>query len=253
MRPNQTKRLLQAGRSAVGTFCLGGSPLLAEVLGQAGFDFVIVDLQHGENSAGNLVGMLQAVSCTPATPLVRVATDQPTDIQRALDMGAYGLVVPMVNTRAQAEAILESVHYAPRGARSWGPLRGLLYGGGDYFANAHEELLVIAMLETAEAIENASEILSVPGIDGCFIGPNDLSIALGFPSELTEYPQAVEAAMSTVREAASVTGKAPGIYTASPAAAKNRLTQGFRFVCVNNDFGMVHAAAAATIKAIRGS
>jgi 4-hydroxy-2-oxoheptanedioate aldolase len=251
MRVNQTKRLLQAGRSAVGTFCLGASPLLAEVLGHAGFDFVIVDLQHGENSAGNLVGMLQAVSCTPATPLVRVATNQPPDIQRALDMGAYGLVVPMVNTRAQAEAILASVHYAPRGARSWGPLRGLLYGGGDYLANAHEELLVIAMLETAEAIQNAKSILSVPGIDGCFIGPNDLSIALGFPSELAEYPQPVEDAMRAIREAADATHTAPGIYTASPASGKSRLAQGFRFVCVDNDFGMVHASAAATIKALR--
>jgi 4-hydroxy-2-oxoheptanedioate aldolase len=184
---------------------------------------------------------------------VRVATNQPTDIQRALDMGAYGLVVPMVNTRAQAEAILESVHYAPRGARSWGPLRGLLYGGGDYFANAHEELLVIAMLETAEAIQNAKDILSVPGIDGCFIGPNDLSIALGFPSELAEYPQPVEDAMSAIREAAAETQKAPGIYTSNPASARARLAQGFRFVCANNDFGMVYASAAATIKAIRGS
>ncbi len=252
MRPNQTKRLLQAGGSALGTFCLGGSPLLAEVLGHAGFEFVIIDLQHGENSAGNLVGMLHAVSCTPATPLVRVATNQPADIQRALDMGAYGLVVPMVNTREQAEAILQSVRYAPSGARSWGPLRGLLYGGMDYFAKAHEELLVLAMLETAEAVQNASEILGVPGIDGCFIGPNDLSVALGFPSELAEYPPAVEEAMVAIRDAAVATGKAPGIYTPSPAAAKARLAQGFRFVCVQNDFGMVHAAAAAAIKSIRG-
>jgi 4-hydroxy-2-oxoheptanedioate aldolase len=252
MRPNETKRLLQAGRSALGTFCLGGSPLLAEVLGHAGFEFVIIDLQHGENTAGNLVGMLHAVSSTPAMPLVRVATNQPTDIQRALDMGAYGVVVPMVNTRAQAEAILESVRYAPNGARSWGPLRGLLYGGGDYFAKAHEELLVLAMIETDEAVQNAKEIMSVPGIDGCFIGPNDLSVALGFASELAEYPLAVEEAMATIRDAAVATGKAPGIYTPSPAAAKARLAQGFRFVCVQNDFGMVYASAAAAIKSIRG-
>ncbi len=130
MRPNQTKRLLQAGKSALGTFCLGGSPLLAEVLGYAGFEFVIIDLQHGENNVGNLVGMLHAVSSTPATPLVRVATNQPADIQRALDMGAYGLVVPMVNTRAQAEAILQSVHYAPSGPGAGGPFAGCSTAGG---------------------------------------------------------------------------------------------------------------------------
>jgi 4-hydroxy-2-oxoheptanedioate aldolase len=251
MRPNQTKRMLQAGKPALGTFCLGGSPLIAEVVGNAGYDFIIVDLQHGESNAGNLLGMLQAVSCTPATPIVRVATNQPAHIQRALDMGAYGLVVPMVNTRSEAESILESVRYAPHGARSWGPLRGLLYGGGDYFAKAHEELLVIAMLETAEAVQNAKDILGVPGIDGCFIGPNDLSIALGFASELAEYPRPVEDAILAIRDAAVSTGKAAGIYTPSPAAAKTRLAQGFRFVCVQNDFGMVYAAAADAIRMLR--
>ncbi len=252
MRPNQTKRLLRGGKPALGTFCLAGSPLIAEVLGHAGYDFVIVDLQHGESNAGNLMGMLQAVSCTSATPLVRVTANQPAQIQRALDLGAYGIVVPMVNTRAEAEMILQSVHYAPAGARSWGPVRGWLYGGGDYFANSHEELLVMAMMETAEAVQNAKDILSVPGIDGCFIGPNDLSIALGFPSELAEYPRPVEDAILAICDAAVSTGKAPGIYTPSAAAAKMRVAQGFRFVCVQNDFGMVHAAAADAMKILRG-
>ena len=252
MRPNQTKWLLQTGKPALGTFCLCSSPLLAEVLGQAGFEYVIVDLQHGESNAGSLTGMLQAVSCTPATPMVRVTSNQPADIQRALDMGAYGLVVPMVNTRGEAEAILESVHYAPKGVRSWGPLRGLLYGGGDYTEKAQEELLVIAMLETAEAVRNAKDILSVPGIDGCFIGPSDLSIALGFPSGLAEYPQPVEEAIFAIRDAAIATGKAPGIFTPSVAAAKTRLAQGFRFVCVDCDFGMVAASAAAALRTLRG-
>jgi 4-hydroxy-2-oxoheptanedioate aldolase len=171
MRSNDTKRLLGMGKPALGTFCLGGSPLIAETLGRAGYDFVIVDLQHGESHPGNLLGMLQAVSCTPATPIVRVSANQPVDIQRALDLGAYGLVVPMVNSRAEAEAILRSVRYAPTGDRSWGPIRGWLYGGPDYFANAHEELLIVAMLETAEAAQNAKEILSVPGSTHASSGP----------------------------------------------------------------------------------
>ncbi len=251
MRPNQTKRLLDAGKSALGSFSLCSSPLLGEVLGHAGFDFVIVDLQHGESNTGNLVHMLQAVSCTPATPVVRVTSNQPADIQRALDMGAYGVVVPMVNTRAQAEAILASVHYAPRGVRSWGPLRGLLYGGGDYTEKASQELLVIAMLETAEAVRNAKDILAVPGIDGCFIGPSDLSIALGCPSGAPPYAQPVEDAILAIRDAAVAAGKAPGIYTPSTADAKTRLGQGFRFVCVENEFSMVYGAAVAAVKALR--
>ncbi len=251
MRPNETKRLLAAGKPALGTFCLGGSPLIAETLGRAGYDFVIVDLQHGESQPGNLLGMLQAVSCTPATPLVRITANQPVDIQRALDLGAYGLVIPMVNTRAEAEVVLQSVRYAPGGTRSWGPLRGWLYGGPDYFANARDELLIVAMLETAEAVRSAKEILSVPGIDACFIGPNDLSIALGFPSELSVYPRPVEDAILAIRDAAVATGKAAGIYTPSAAAAKDRLAQRFQFVCIQNDFGMVATAAAEALRAVR--
>jgi 4-hydroxy-2-oxoheptanedioate aldolase len=251
MRPNDTKRLLGAGRSALGTFCLGGSPLIAETLGRAGYDFVIVDLQHSASTSCSLLGMLQAISCTAATPIVRVSANQPADIQRALDLGAYGLVVPMVNSRAEAEAILQSVRYAPTGSRSWGPLRGWLYGGPDYFANAHEELLIVAMLESAEAARNAEAILSVPGIDACFIGPNDLGIALGFPPELPEYPRPVEEAILAIRDAAAATGKAAGIYTPSAAAARARLAQGFRFVCIQNDFGMVIAAAVEALGTVR--
>jgi len=251
MRPNDTKRRLQAGQAVLGTFCLSGSPLIAEALGHAGYDFIIVDLQHGESNAGNLLHMLQAVSCSAATPLVRVATNQPVDIQRALDLGTYGLVVPMVNTRTEAETILQSVYYAPHGVRSWGPVRGWLYGGDDYFAKAHEELMVIPMLETAEAVQNANEILSVAGIDGCFIGPNDLSVALGFPSELIDYPRPVEDAILAIRDAALATGKVAGIYTPNSAMARERLAQGFGFVCIQNDFGMIHAAAAEAIRKVR--
>jgi len=251
MRPNETKRLLGAGEPALGTFCLGGSPLIAETLGRVGYDFVIVDLQHGESNPGNLLGMLQAVSCTPATPIVRVSANRPVDIQRALDLGAYGLVIPMVNTKAEAEAILQSVRYAPIGSRSWGPIRGCLYGGPDYFAKVHEELLIVAMLETAEAVQHAREILSIPGIDACFIGPNDLSIALGFPAELSEYPRPVEEAILAIRDAAVATGKVAGIYTPNAAAAKARLAQGFRFVCIQNDFGMIMAAAAEALRTVR--
>ena len=251
MRANDTKRLLRAGKPALGAFCLSGSPLIAELLGRAGYDFVIVDLQHAENNPGNLLGMLQAISCTPATPIVRVPANRPVDIQNALDLGAYGLVVPMVSTRTEAEAILQSVRYAPAGSRSWGPLRGWLYGGPDYFARAHEELLIVAMLESAEAVRNAEAILSVPGIDACFIGPNDLSVALGFPPELPEYPRPVEEAILAIRDAAAATGKAAGIYTPSATAARARLAQGFRFVCVQNDFGMIAAAAAEALRTIR--
>lgn len=251
MRPNQTKRLLGVGRPALGTTCTSGSALIAEALGHSGYDFVIVDLQHSENDLGNLLGMLQAVSCTPATPVVRVPANMPVYIQRALDLGAYGIIVPMVNTRPEAEAIMQSVCYAPLGSRSWGPVRGSLYGGSDYLTKVQEELLTIVMLETVEGVQNAKEILSVSGIDGCYIGTSDLSVSLGFSPDLTEYPRKIEEAILAIRDAAQAAGKAPGIYTTSANAANARIAQGFRFVCVQHDFGMLQATAAETLRAMK--
>lgn len=250
MRPNQIKRLFAAGRPAVGTFCSSASPFIAEALGHAGYDFVIVDLQHGENNLGDLQGMLQALSSTPTTPVVRVPANMAVYIQRALDLGAYGTIVPLVNSRAEAEAVVQSVRYAPEGARSWGPLRGALYAGPDYFAKAAEELLTIVMLETAQAARNAREILSVPGVDGCFVGPNDLSVSLGLSSELTDLPAPVEEAIASILEASMSSGKVAGIQVYTAQAATARIAQGFRFVSVMSDFRMLRIKAAETLTAI---
>ncbi len=248
MRPNATKRRLAQGQHVIGTFCLAGSPLIAEMLGYAGFDFVTVDLQHGETTPDRLQGMLQALSATPATPLVRVAANTPVDIQRALDMGAAGVIVPTVNTRAEAEAVVASVRYAPAGVRSWGPLRGLLYGGKDYFAAAHEELLTVVMIETAEGCRNARDILGVPGVDACFIGPNDLSITLGTPPGVSELPPAVEDAIGAILDAARATGKTAGIQVFTPDAAGPRLAQGFRYLSVMSEIEMALGTAAAALR-----
>ena len=133
--------------------------------------------------------MLQALSSTPATPVVRVPANVPMYIQRVLDLGAYGVIVPLVNTRAEAEAVVASVRYAPKGARSWGPVRGAIYGGADYFSKSSEELLTLVMIESAEGLDNAREILAVDGVDGCFVGPADLNISLGYSPEHPELAQ----------------------------------------------------------------
>jgi len=250
MRPNRTKRLLGQGQPAIGTFCLAASALIAEMLGHSGLDFVMVDLQHGESTPDRLQGMLQALSGTPATPLVRVPSNTVLDIQRALDLGAAGVVVPTVNTREEAEAVVRAVRYAPIGVRSWGPLRGALYLGAEYFAEAHEELLTVLMIESAEGCSNAREILSVPGVDACFIGPNDLSITLGFPPGLAILPPPVEEAIAAILAAAQATGKAAGIQVFDTRAAGPRIEQGFRFVSVMSEFEMVRDGAAEVLRAV---
>ncbi len=172
-------------------------------------------------------------------------------IQRALDLGAYGVVVPLVDTRADAEAVVASVRYAPVGGRSWGPVRGALYGGPDYFSKSADELLVIVMLETAAGLRNAREILGVPGIDGCFIGPNDLSISLGFAPELATWPNEVEAAIADIVAATRETGKVAGIQCFSVESGAARIAQGFRFVSILSDLRMARIAASAALRTVR--
>ena len=246
MRANGTRRRLANGEAALGLFVSSASGLAAEVVGGLGFDWALVDLQHGENNLGNLSQMLQAVSCTAATPFVRVASHDSMVIQRALDLGAYGIVVPLVNSRAEAEAVVRAAKYPPRGERSWGPIRGSLYGGSDYFQQADAETMVVAMLETREAVEGAADILATPGLDGCLVGMNDLSLSYGGGPEGSTgeaLPEALEAALATVLAACRETGKVPGIQLYNAAAAQHRIAQGFRFIGLGTELRLLRGAA----------
>jgi 4-hydroxy-2-oxoheptanedioate aldolase len=255
MRPNLTRRRLAEGQPALGLFVSSASPLTAELAGGLGFDWLLVDLQHGENNLGNLSTMLQAVSLTPATPFVRVAANDPVLIGRSLDLGAYGVVVPLVNTPREAVAAVQSAKYPPHGARSWGPIRGALYGGPDYFEAANEETQVVVMLETEQAIGNAEAILAVPGVAGCLIGPNDLGLSYGEAPEASAagraMSSALEGALARVLAACAATGKAPGIVTYTAAAARRRIEQGFRFISLGTELRTFRAAALGLLETVR--
>ncbi|MFO1310430.1 MAG: aldolase/citrate lyase family protein [Burkholderiales bacterium] len=251
MKTNIAKSKVSQGHVAIGTLCTTASALMAEALGHAGYDFVVVDLQHGENNLGNVQHMLQAVSATPAMPFVRVPANVPVYIQRALDLGAYGIVIPLLDDVQDAEAAVASVRYAPAGARSWGPVRGAMYGGPDYFDFAHEELVVLAMIETAAGLRNARRIMEVSGIDGCFIGPNDLAISIGERPEQRRWPDKVEEAITTILAATSAAGKASGIQCFGEEEARMRIDAGFRYVSVQSDLRMARAAATATLDVLR--
>ena len=201
----------------------------------------------------NVQVMLQAMSSTPAIPIVRVPANLPMYIQRALDLGAYGVIVPQVDTVAAAEAVAASVRYAPKGNRSWGPVRGTVYGGADYFANAADELLVLVMLESKEALGNAAGILAVDGIDGCFTGPADLNITLGHaPDKLPQLGEETEAGVIAIARAAKAAGKIAGVHAFSNDDAKKRIAQGYRFMTVMAETRLVRAGATESLKALRG-
>ena len=238
MRPNAAKQLLLAGEPAIGIFVSANSPLVAEAVGQTGLAWVCVDMQHGEANLGTLSPLLTAISATPAMPYARVPVNDFKEIGRALDLGAYGIIVPLVNTAAEAEAAVRAAKYPPRGNRSYGPIRGALYGGGDYFVGADQETALVVMIETKEGVENAGAILAVDGVDGCYIGPSDLSIAYGVSPNIgtaEHLDPVVEEGIEQVLATARATGKLVGMHLFSAGAANRRLAQGIRMIGLGSE------------------
>jgi len=184
MPANKTKQALRQGKVVVGASMASSSSLMAELLGLQGFDFLVVDLQHSESNINDIQRLVHATMAGGATPIVRVAGNDSILIQRCLDLGAYGVIVPYVNSAEEARAVVRAAKYPPLGQRSWGPVRGAFYGASDYFQRANDELLVVVMLETKRAADDAGQILAIDGIDGCIIGPNDLAVSYGHPSGL---------------------------------------------------------------------
>ena len=252
MRPNTTKRLLKDGKAAIGIMISSISPLAAEAVANIGFDWAMVDLQHGEPNLGDMTRQLQAISTTGTTPFVRVPYNDFLTIGRALDLGAYGIVVPLVNTVAEARAAVHATKYPPLGGRSFGPIRAAIYGGDNYYAESNDELALFVMIETAEGVKNVREILAVEGVDGCYVGPSDLSISYGaIPNGDTGVPLAdpVEEAIETILAACKEAGKPAGFHVANAGAANRRLRQGFRFIGLGSEGSFVSAGARAMLAA----
>ena len=234
MRPNVVRTRLAASKVVVNGWLSIASAYSAEGVGHSGVHAVTVDLQHGMLGFADALSMLQAISATPATPMVRVPALDPAQIMHLLDAGAYGVISPMISTPEQAAELVSACRYPPFGKRSFGPSRGLLYGGADYVAKADETIMVIPMIETAEAVARIDDILSVDGIDMIYVGPNDLAFELdghcGFPRPKSE------AALLDVLNAATRRNIPAGIFCSSGEEARKRAEQGFRLVTPGNDF-----------------
>lgn len=234
MRPNLVQSRIAAKQPVINAWLSIGSSYSAEGVGHSGVHSVTVDLQHGMFGFSEALHMLQAISATPAIPLVRVPALDPAQIMHTLDAGAYGIICPMISTPEQAATLVAACRYPPIGNRSFGPSRGLLYGGADYIANANDAIMAIPMIETAEAVARIDEILEVEGIDMLYIGPNDLAFAIDghvrFPRPESEL------AMAKVLDRAQRSGIPVGIFCADAREARLRLDQGFHLVTPGNDF-----------------
>jgi 4-hydroxy-2-oxoheptanedioate aldolase len=253
MRENQLKHLWQERKAALGGWLTLPSSFSAEIFAHAGFDWLTIDMQHGLIDYQVAVTMLQAISTTDTVPLVRVPWNEPGIIMKALDAGAYGVIVPMVNSRAEADAAVAACRYAPRGIRSYGPIRATYYAGRDYFAHADESVLCIVMIETKEAVEKLDDILSVPGVDAAYIGPADLSVSLGLPPASDHDEPVFADAIERILDACRRHNVVPGAHAGNVATARKRVEQGFLMIEMCDDAGALARTAAADLKAGRGA
>lgn len=243
MRPNSAKRKLQAGESVTCGWLSIPSSYSAEIVSRQGFDCVNVDLQHAMTGFETAVTMLQAIATTDAIPLARVGSRDPEPMMKLLDAGAYGIICPMISTAGEAESFVDACRYPPVGSRSYGPARGLLYGGPDYVTGANDEILTIGMIETRQGVENVDAIAAVAQLDALFIGPNDLCMDFGkAPKAESDDPEVVSA-IARILEAGSRAGKAVGIFCSSADAAVQRRAEGFRFLVPGSDANILMAVA----------
>lgn len=240
MRANHAKRRLAAGEPSVGTWLSLPSPEGAEYVSRLGFDWLVVDTEHSPIDIRTLAQMFMAISGSATAPMVRIPWNTAENFKRVLDAGAWGVVAPMVNSRTEAEQAVAAVRYPPHGNRSVGGGRhalGFDTTAEQYYRHAPDEVLLVVQIEHIQGVEQADDILSVPGVDACFIGPNDLAasmgIGLGVPLE-SENPRLVES-INHVRQCCSRYGVAPGIHCSSAQGVRQRIAEGFLFCAMASE------------------
>jgi 4-hydroxy-2-oxoheptanedioate aldolase len=241
-----------AGERLGGTFLNLGSPVTVEMAGCAGFDWLLLDHEHGPGSDETILHQLQAAAATPAVPIVRIAANEPPRFKRVLDLGAGGVMVPWVNTAAEAQNAVRSLRYPPRGIRGVAKLnRACDFGAtfGDYYAHAHEWLVTMTQIETSEGVKNAAEIAAVDGVDVLFIGPMDLTTSMGIQEQF-DHPD-YRAAVKQVTTAARNAGKATGILVLNPALLPICDEFGISVVALGSDGGHANAGLRSSAAAVK--
>jgi 4-hydroxy-2-oxoheptanedioate aldolase len=243
LRKNRLKAALKAGEATVGSWLSVGHPTIGEAMGLAGFDWLIVDMEHGVLGLESVQSLVQAIQTTPATPIVRVPWNEPVIVKQVLETGAMGLLFPQVNSGAEALSAVRSASFPPRGIRGIGSGRGTGFGAwfDEYLQHAGDELLIAVQIEHERALENVREIVAVEGIDLVFVGANDLSASMGLLGQ-PKHPRVLDAIGLVLREARSA-GIAAGLNAADPDDANRRIAEGFQFVGIGQDMMLLSTAS----------
>jgi 4-hydroxy-2-oxoheptanedioate aldolase len=244
---NTAKKRMLEGRPAFGGACGTGSPLAAQVMALAGFDFVLLDDQHGLWEPNAIVAAFQNIHCAGAVPMARVQKNEFATIGAMLDRGAMGIVAPLVNSVEDARAAAYAMRYPPRGGRSFGPYGCASYGP-DYADWVDDEVFLAVQIESKEAVEQVEEILAVDGVDGCWIGPNDLGRSMGLDLSKPEDVEAHQAAISRTLDACKKANKIPGI---AFGPTVELIEQGFLFLTPGSDLGILRTASREMLDKLR--
>jgi len=254
MNPNQLKKKWQDGQATINGWLSIGNGFTAEIMAAQGYDSLTIDIQHGFLDYNDAKGMLQALRASGVTPMARVPWLEPGIILKALDAGAYGIICPMVNTADQAATLVDTMRYPPLGNRSFGPTRAIFAAGAGYASEANDNLLALAMIETAEAVDNVEAICSTPGLDGIYVGPADLTLGVKqgqlAPGLDREEPEMIDV-IRRVLAAAKGAGISAGIHCGTPAYAAQAIGWGFDMVTLSNDVRILAGAASAGIRQTR--
>jgi 2-keto-3-deoxy-L-rhamnonate aldolase RhmA len=229
---NELKRRLKRDEQAYGCWITIESPMVSEMLSTMGFDYFVFDTEHSPLDIYQAQTLMQAMRGQETTPIVRAWWNDIVAIKRALDIGAYGVVVPWINSKEEAELAVKATRYAPWGLRGCGPRRAAMFDP-DYLKTADEEILVICQIETRKAVENIEDIVSVEGVDVTYIGPADLSASHGHLGDQS-HPE-VQEAIDRVFDATKAAGKAAGIHLGSGKTIKERIDKGYNLITIGND------------------
>jgi len=256
MRPNPVKRALKEGKPQVGTWLSLGNVTAARFLARAGFDWLNVDMEHSMVGIETTTAIFAAVADAGCPCLARVPSNRHDHIKRVLDNGTHGVVVPMVNTRAEAEAAVSACLYPPRGTRSVGGSQHALNfdtTAGEYYLKANDELLIVLQCEHIDSVRNADAIFSVPGIDAIFVGPNDLAASMRGPDGRPPHVDATREAMQHILATCKKHKVAAGLHTSSPQEALARIEEGWQFIAIASELKMMLDGASAVLGGLGGN
>ncbi|MFN4260646.1 MAG: HpcH/HpaI aldolase family protein [Gemmataceae bacterium] len=255
MRPNPVKRALKAGQPAIGTWLSLGSITASRFMARTGLSWLTVDIEHSLVDWETATHMFASIADAGCIALARVPSNRHDHIKRVLDNGAHGIVVPMVNSREEAEAAVSAALYPPRGTRSvGGSVHALNFGASanDYYRHADDELLIVLQCEHIQAVENADAIFSVPGIDAIFVGPNDLAASMRSADGKPPSAEATAQAMQHILATCQKHQVAPGLHVGSAEEAKMRAAEGWQFIAIGSELKMMLTGAAQVVQGLGG-